>query len=283
MHSSNYDDLDRKQRIDELVIAIQSGNVGLLPELWRLVENLCAWYCRKLYNSMPRTFLLEYDDLYNCGYIGLWDAIQHSNPEREGAFTYFYLFYLTSAIYRENGLDTGGRKKDGRRRFDPCISPDSLRLDADVDAHGEIEGTLLDTLANVTAQDEGTDSISNSVEKIFLSQLHDALEALIRELPEDEQTLIRQKYYSKMDRLSIAEQLHISSDAAVKLEDNALIHLRQRGKAVGLEQYLESQMNYYAGTGLKRFKDTYTSATERHAIRRIELEEKYNRLVNGEE
>ena len=95
--------------------------------------------------------------------------------------------------------------------------------------------------------------------------------------------MIRQKYYAKMDRLSIAEQLHISKDAAIKLEDNALIHLRQRGKAVGLEQYMESRMNYYAGTGLKRFKESHSRSTEQHAIRRIELEGKYSRIINLEE
>ena len=213
----------------------------------------------------------------NCGFIALWDALEHYDPERDGRFTYFYLFHLTGAIYRENGLNTGGHSPDGKRRFDPAIAKDTLRLDAETDESKENGGTLLDILP---AGEDDYYSEKRVVERIFAEQLHKTLESLIDGLPREERILIRQKYYADQDRAGIAAQLHISRDEAVLLEDRALLALRRNGKAVGLDQFLDSRINYYAGTGVQRFKETRSSSTERITIKRMEMEERYMKLLS---
>lgn len=273
---------EREEKVKTLVAKITAGHEEKIPELWAELENLCAWYCRKLYRQLPDSFLLDFEDLSQCGYIALLDALRHYDNDRAGRFSVLYLFYLNGAIYRENRLNTGGHHVDGSRRFDPAIAKGSFRLDAETDESGEKGGTLLDALAADDFPENGMDTIAGVTEQIFRQQLHSALEELIQDLPAAERHLIRQKYYAQRDRLSIARELHISSHDAVMLEDRALIDLRTRGKAVGLEQFLDGRIDYYSGTGLQGFKETGTSSTERLAIKRLDLEARYNKLFKSE-
>ena len=75
--------MDREQRIDDLVPKILSGDESLIHELWQELDDLCGWYCRKLLRQLPEEFKLEFDDLYNCGYIALCDALQHYSAEKK--------------------------------------------------------------------------------------------------------------------------------------------------------------------------------------------------------
>ena len=82
---------EREARIKTLVTEITAGHTGRIPELWAELENLCAWYCRKLYRLLPDSFLLELSDLLQCGYIGLLDALEHVDGKHDGQFSVFYL------------------------------------------------------------------------------------------------------------------------------------------------------------------------------------------------
>ena len=271
--------MDREQRIDGLVMKILSGDGSLIYELWRELDNFCGWYCRKLLQQLPEAFKLEFEDLYNCGFIALCDALQHCSTEKHAKFSQYYLFYLTGVIYRENGLSTGGYYKDGRRRFDPIITGGTISLDAPTDESKEKPEPLYNFLSNEQIASPSVDTVEQALERIYLEQLHVVMEELISDLPEDQQFLIRQKYYIGADGAQIAEKLGIDRSRIYPLEDQALITLRKRGQAVGLECFLNDEINYYAGTGITRFKESGSSSTERLALRRIELEARSERLL----
>lgn len=270
--------IEREQKIIELVRTIRAGNEELFPELWDCIERLCAWYCRRLYKQLPKSFFLEYDDLLDCGFLALHDAVQHFDLERGGNFSYFYLFYLTGAIYRENGLTKGGHNPDGSRRFDPLIDRGTVRIDAQADDSGEKPGTLAEVLSSDAVEHAALDSVAAADERIFFAQLHDALESLISKLPAQEQFIIRQRFYIEKTRKRIAQELCISMDAARTLEDHALVNLRNFGRSEGLGQYLDSRTNFYSGTGLSSFREKRSSSTELLAIKRLDLEAKYYNL-----
>ena len=255
---------------------IIAGEDDLKPELWKVVQKFCMWYCRHVFIGLPKSFQLEYDDLTQCGYIAMCDALQRFDPERDGSFVSLYMFCLQAAIYRENGLDRGGHYADGSRRFDPVIDPKAYHLDSNTDDSGEKDGSLLDILP---LPEERHESISSAEGRIFQSELTKAIEQLIKELPSAERQMIRARYYAQRDRKSIAQELHITKDAAIRLEDRALMLLRQHGTKVGLEQFLDGEINLYAGTGLQAFKESGSSATERHAIRRMELENTFRKAI----
>lgn len=271
--------MDREQRIDGLVIKILSGDGSLIYELWRELDDLCAWYCRKLLRQLPEVFKLEFGDLYNCGFIALRNALQHCSLEKYEKFTTYYLCYLTGTIYQENRLSTGGHYKDGRRRFDPIITGGTISLDAPIDESKEKPELLYNFLSNEQIASPSIDTVEQAMERIYLEQLHAVMEELISDLPEDQQFLIRQKYYIGADGANIAEKLRIDRSRIYPLEDQALITLRKRGQSVGLESFLDDEINYYTGTGITRFKESGSSSTERLALRRIELEARFEMLL----
>ena len=267
--------MDREQRIDGLVTRILSGDESLIYELWRELDDLCAWYCRKLLRQLPEAFKLEFEDLYNCGFIALCDALQHCSQEKKAKFSQYYLFYLTGTIYRENRLSNGGHYKDGRRRFDPIITGGTISLDAPTDESQETPEPLYNFLSDEQLQDPATDTVEKIIEQIYSQQLHDVLEELIAMLPERQQFVIRQKYYEDEDCARIAEKLGLKRGKVYALEDQALIQLRKDGLAVGLGQFLNDETNYYAGTGVTRFMETGSSSTERIALRHLDLESRF--------
>lgn len=268
--------MDREQRINNLVTQILSGDESLVYELWRELDDLCAWYCRKLLLQLPEAFKLEFGDLYNCGFIALNNALQHCSPEKVGKFSTYYLCYLAGTIYLENHLSTGGHYKDGRRRFDPIITGGTLSLDAPSDESQDKPEPLYDTLR--VEQNIGTSD--QAMERMFQQQLHEVLEHLISMLPENQQYVIRQKYYAGMNCAHIAEELETRRGAIYALEDQALITMRRNGQAVGLEKFLNDEINYYAGTGINQFKQSGSSSTERLAQKRIDLEARFARIHN---
>lgn len=266
--------MDREQRINNLVTQILSGDESLVYELWRELDDLCAWYCRKLLLQLPEAFKLEFGDLYNCGFIALNNALQHCSPEKVGKFSTYYLCYLAGTIYLENHLYAGGHYKDGRRRFDPIITGGTLSLDAPSDESQDKPEPLYDTLC--VEQTIGTSD--QALERIFHQQLHDVLERLVSMLPANQRYIIRQKYYSGSNCARIAECLKIKRSTVYALEDQALLTMKQNGQAMGLGQFLNDEIDYYSGTGLRQFVQSGSSSTERLALKRIDLEARVGRL-----
>lgn len=268
-----------EQRMFMLAVRAKDGNTECLTELWGYVDRLCAWYCRKLCQQLPDRYLLEYEDLYNCGYIALCDAVAHFDPASESKFSAYYLFYLTSAIFRENSLPRGRRGKDGEKHHDPIISKGNTSLDAPLKSADEKPRTLQDSLC-APCEDGEDRSIAGAIDRIYLQQLHEALEALILQLSDEEQYFVRQNYFGGVSRKAIAKELQITPHQIIQVEDRTLRRLREKGKTSGLEQFISGRVNYYAGTGLKKFKES-GSSIERLAEHRMELENRYKKLLSS--
>lgn len=273
---------ERAKRIDLLVREFLIGHRECIYELWELLEGLCAWFCRRIYRELPGSFGLEFEDLYNCGFIALHEALSHCSEEKIGNFSTYYTPWLLSTIYRENALSKGGHYKDGRRRFDPVITEGTLSLDTPVEGDDGKVDTIYNFLTDEHLPDITLDTITKAENRIFLEQLRKVMEDLLAELPEDDRFVIRQKYYCDLNCAEIAEQLKTNRQRVYQLEDQALISLRRRGELCGLEQYLGYRINYYTGTGIKRFRESGVSSVERLAIRRMELEDRYKQLYGGD-
>lgn len=265
----------REQRIEGLVSRILAGEDALIYELWGELDDLCGWYCRKLIKQLPGTLKLEFEDLYNCGFIALHEALQHCSPDNHAGFTTFYLLHLTGAIHEENHLRQGGRDSDGQRRYDPVIATNTVSIDAPIDESQDNPDTMHNRLSEIMAMASPVDAIERILEEIYNQQLHDILEELIGSLPAEHQLVIRLKYYENQDRVQIAESMGVKRSRVQSLEDQALIRLKRSGIAAGLGQFLHDEVNDYNGTGLGRFKATGSRATERLAISHIERENRF--------
>lgn len=251
---------EKEKRCAALIRKIQAGEKKFLEELWHEMRPVCAWACRKFYREFPSAFQLEFDDLFQCGYIALCDAAAHTKPDREDGFTSFYLYYLAQAIYRENGLRKGGRDENGKRRFDPCVSSGTLRFDAPRDNDDDRE------IASLIADESAVRALDRVIRNIYLRQLHDSLETVLEKLPPDERTVIRRFYYNGETYNEIAARLNVTPDRIRKIEDRALIRMRKYGEEIGLEKFLDGggvrKVGGGSGDRLSELKERYRQALD---------------------
>ena len=98
---------------EELVALIQAGERDRLPELWEQVERFVALQANRLLHAMgdrAAAHGLEYNDLYNSGYIALVAAADSYKPEADMQFIGWFAFYLKTAFAEAGGWR--GRKQN---------------------------------------------------------------------------------------------------------------------------------------------------------------------------
>lgn len=145
---------------EDLAVRIQAGERERLPELWDRVERFAAQQARRTARAAgPGT---DWEDLYQCGYLALAEAVEDYNRDR-GAFLTWFGFFLQTAFAEETGYRTQ------RQRRDPLRGAISL----DDPVPGTDDLLLSDTVA------DPEDRIADTEDTIWRDELHTAmLEAL---------------------------------------------------------------------------------------------------------
>lgn len=138
----------------------------------------------------------------------------------------------------------------------------------DVPVGEDTENTLYDLLPSPT------DSTEQSIEKIQAEQLRAILWSMVEELPGNEPEIIRKRYREELTFKEIGQQLGISVEAVRQWEKKGLRELRKPSKARILREFLEDGWIYNSalhGNGISSFNRTWTSSTERVALRALEV------------
>ena len=170
---------------EELVALIQAGERDRLPELWEQVERFVALQANRLLHAMgpDRAALagVEFGDLYNSGYFALVDAVERYDPAQGMQFIGLFALRLKSAFAEAGGWRTSKR--------DPLNSAKSMdaRLKEDDEGSGAFGDFIPDPRAAQALQDVE--------EQQYQEQLHAALERALGTLEDDEEAVIRARYY----------------------------------------------------------------------------------------
>lgn len=167
---------------EELAVAIQTGDIGQLLQLWEQVRRFAVKQAGRWCRALGDRAGVTQEDLQQCAFLALLDALSGYNPEG-GSFIGWYAMSLKSAFTAACGVRTQ------RDRQDPMRS--ALSMDAPLTDN---EGDPF-TLADVTEDPAAEAAIQSVEERDRMQRLHDALEAAIETLPGDQQTAIREKYY----------------------------------------------------------------------------------------
>ena len=147
-----------------------------------------------------------------------------------------------------------------------CISF-SERLSTDEDL------TLEDTLA------DDYDMESDIEDKLFREHQREVLDNAIGRLKENEQHVIRSRYWDEQSQIQLSEEMNISNSRVGQIEKDALRKLRKNDS---LQELLDtkygygSQNAYHMST--KGCIDRHTSSTEQLALKRLILKEKQLKL-----
>lgn len=172
---------------EELAVLIQSGRRELLLELWEGVQRY-AW---KKAAAWPRAGL-EVEDLMQVAFLALLEAVSSFSPDK-GGFLNWYTFRLKTGFAEAAGWRTE------RQRRDP------LRAAVSLDA------PLTDDEGDMTLEDAISDPAAEAV--IEGAALRLSVQGVLEELPEDQQTALRQRYWLDIPLDGAGRKAH---DAALR-------------------------------------------------------------------
>ncbi len=253
--------------IDELAAAAQAGDDSKLGELWDKISGLVKWKAKRtmtaleLLNDVCR---VEFDDLYNSGYLAMLSALETYKPE-SGSFSSWLMYYLQTAFAETAGY----RTKQGR------LENSAVSLDEPLDDE-EHKSRRVDFVPDSTAED----ALENIEEIEYQKQLHEALEAALAEIPEKQGQVLRLRYFQKQSLGEAGESLGVSVERVRQMEQKGLRTLRQSKTAAHLIPFLE--FDYYAGTGLGAFLHSGMSIQEKYLILEEQKRERKERQERAE-
>jgi RNA polymerase sigma factor (sigma-70 family) len=256
------DNSDQRDRIYNLVTAIQAGERDKLHELWNETEKLFKWWSNRLLITMPGA---DFNDLYQCGYIALAAAVETFEP-KQGSFTHWLAYYFKNEIANFFGYKTK------RQREDPLHK--SLSLDAPI-IEGDNDYTLADTIR------DDTDPYETIDEQVFREQLHDELEIALTKLTENQEVVIRRRYYKNQPTETVAKELNVTKQNVSQSEHQGLRAIKNSKSGNRLYKYLcpdgerriDERTNFYRRSSLDSFNSTGLSAVELIAIQREDWRE----------
>lgn len=248
---------------EELAALIQNGATEYIPELWEQIAGLVKWKANRLMGVLDLYGRhgkcgVEFDDLLNAGFPAMVEAVETYNPENS-AFSSWFMFYLKKAFAELTGYRTE------RQRHEPLNNSISLSAPLSDDVNpGE--------LADLIPDPQATAMMENTVDALWNNQLHEALEAALSALPDNQGEIMRAKFWSGTDRSEIAATMGITPEKVRSLEGQALRTLRKPEHACKLIDFYD--FSYYSGTGLATYQHTGASVQERFLLIQEERRER---------
>ncbi len=202
----------------------------------------------RLYNSKSRE--LEYDDLVSFGIIGLIDAIEKFDVEKNVKFETYANIRIRGAIIDQiRSLDWIPRSarqkyKDMEEAIETLQShnvgdiTDEMiadRMDISISEFnrmlGEFTTFSIVSLEEKLTENSGFNPVSenedfNPEDAVMSQDLKNVLGAAIDQLPERERLIISLYYYSELTYKEIAEVLEISESRISQLHSKAILKLK---------------------------------------------------------
>lgn len=239
---------------EELVAEIQAGAGERMGELWEQVKGLVAWKARHVMTGLedwgdPRG--VELDDLVQSGYLALVKAVG-SYEQKECAFSTWLLFYLKTAF----------AEATGRRTEKSNMEPLNQALSLDKPLGDEADGA---TFGDLVPDHKAAATLTAVEEMVWLEQLREAMEGVLAELPDELNTVLRQRYYAQQTLAGVAQRMGTTKERVRKLENQGIRALRHHTLAKRIRPFYD--FDCYAGTGLSAFRNSGMSVQERYLIK----------------
>lgn len=246
---------------EELVAAIQGGAVELMGQLWEQVEGLVSWKANHIMTALEGCGGrgVEFEDLYQSGYLAMVAAVNTYDPAAGGAFSTWLMYHLKNAFAEA----TGYRTQKGRKEpLNNAISLDTpLSDDADSD-----------DLMDVVADPAGLQWRECLEESMWRKQLQEAVGAALSTVPEQYREILRLRYWEDMTLEDVGDLRGISKERVRQMENKGIRILRQPKTASQL--YTFCNFDFYSGTGLGAFRYGGMSVQERYLVREEERKER---------
>ena len=239
---------------EELAAEIKAGRAGY-GELWGRVRDLVrmkAYQYRTLHAGLCEKAGVEEDDLIQCGFMALRDAVEAFPPESGCKLTTYLRYPLLTHFRAACGIRSS--------KQDPFLQ--AARLDKPV--NGEPDAA---TLGEMTEDHAAGDELERVEDGIFRQQLHAAIEKALDTLEPAQRDTIRRRYYSGDTLAGIAADYGTTPERVRQVESRGLRALRRPACVKLLRPFIEEMRSCYAwaGTGWASFRHAGASSVERAA------------------
>lgn len=221
---------------EELVELIQAGEPDRLPELWDQVERFVAVQAHRRLVLTDGLGGVEFGDLYDAGYLALAAAADTFDPNAGRSFIGWLALALKTAFAEAGGYRSRKQARDLLHRAGSLDAP-----------AGETEdGT---TLGEFQADPAAAQALEDVEHRLYLDQLHDALERALTILPEQQSSVLRRRYYrgQTLDEIAAAEGVY--KETVRQWQEKGLRALRRPRVWRELGQFVEARTPYYWNWG----------------------------------
>lgn len=237
---------------EELAKEIQAGATDRMADLWEQVEGLCCWKAKQVIAALQlrgNPCGVEFDDLYQTGYLAMVAAVESYRSE-SGAFSTWFMFYLKTAFAEA----TGYRTKYGR-----C---EALNTATSLDRPIQPDEPDGGNLAEFVSDSKAAAAMDGVEQSVYYKQLHEAMEAAIGELPPENAIALRLRYWGNMTLAAAGKAMGRSPERMRQMENKGIRELR---KSRTLHRFLDFDM--YHGTGLGTFRSSGSSIQEQYVMK----------------
>lgn len=228
----------------------------MIPQQEQIViENLPAvrHLALRIHERLPRH--VEMDDLVSAGVLGLLDAVQKYNPEKNVQFRTYAKFRIRGAILDSlRMLDWGPRElrrkaraieesihaltvRKGRAPSEPEIAAEmDMELGEYQQLLGELKGLEIGTLNIERSQDSDEEELAfvsshPEDDPLFCcmrSEMQTLLASAVDELPERERLVVLLYYFENMTMKEIGLSLGVVESRVSQMRSSAVLRLRAR-------------------------------------------------------
>ena len=294
---------------EEIIKDINAGRnrAELMLTLWKQNKGLIIRVVRRYQG------LMEYDDLMQEAYLGLDNAVRTYDPEAGALFSTYLVMTLRRWIYRANvekgqavrlpeGLYVQIAKVNAFRQrilaetgkepdisyiaahtglaeaqisaIDKAsVSKSVASLDSPISGEDE-EISLGDAIADTN---DGIAAVDN---RLYRQQMMEVVWGPVDELPKQQADVLHARYERGLTIDEAAEALGMTSSMVYTRTDRALSILRRSKYRKRLLQYYDGlRSRAMSGGGTAAFHHSWTSSTEREALKLYEAEEQEETLT----
>ncbi len=250
----------------------------------------------------------EIEDLEQEGYLALYPAIDGYDPERDIKFVTYAEPWIRQRIQRyiqNNGscLRLSVHRLERVRRYRRFVSayaaeygqePSEIEAAANLnitreqirdirkDAYRVRLGSLDSPVTGLDGEEDGTvgdmvasgeDLEGDALERMECEELRRELWSCVDSLPGRQSEVLRMRYQKDMTLGAIGQEYDTTPEAVRQIHAKALRELRKPRHSKRLKPFLPEVDRIYSaalmGNGVSRFNTTWTSSTERVALKRL--------------
>jgi RNA polymerase sigma factor (sigma-70 family) len=246
---------------EELVAEIQAGATERMSELWEQVEGLIKWNANRIMTVLEGCpgRGVEFEDLYQSGYLAMVTAVNTYNPTAGGNFATWLMYHLKSAFAEATGYRTQKGRQEPLNNY--------LSLDTPL-----TDDTDSDSLMDLIADPSGQNGIISAEDALYREQLHDAMEEALSAIPEQYADALRLRYYDGLSLNRAGEIRGVSGERIRSMENKGIRLLRNSQITCYLRPFYD--FDVYCGTGLGAFQRTGRSIQEHYLIREEERQKR---------